>query len=164
LPKPRSSTGDQTFDVHETVDGDHGCIEIRRHRVSTDVGWLATNRRFPGEPRFPALAALAMVESRTERDGRVSTARHYYLTSAPLAAATFARAVRAHWAVENNLHWIMDVVFHDDLMRLRTGHGPANMAVIRHAAINIIKAIPGKQSLKVKRNSPGMTTRSLWPS
>jgi hypothetical protein len=55
--------------------------------------------------------------------------------------------------VENRLHWVMDVVFHDDLMRLRTENGPANMATIRHAALNIIKAIPDKASLKVKRKT-----------
>jgi len=141
----------EAFHLYETVDGDHGRIEVRRHLVSTDVAWLSTSRRFPGEPRFPALAAIAMVESRTEREGRVATAKRYYLTSAPLSAPAFARAVRAHWGVENNLHWVIDVVFHDDLMRLRTEHGPANMATIRHAAINIIKAIPGKVSLKVRR-------------
>ncbi|MFV0474669.1 MAG: ISAs1 family transposase, partial [Pikeienuella sp.] len=55
-----------------------------------------------------------------------------------------------HWGVENRLHWVMDVVFHDDLMRLRTEHGPANMAAIRHASLNLIKAIPDKASLKVR--------------
>ena len=58
--------------------------------------------------------------------------------------------MRAHWGVENNLHWVMDVVFHDDLMRLRTQHGPANMAAIRHAALNLFKTIPDKASLAVR--------------
>ena len=96
---------------------------------------------------------IAMVESEVERDGKTTTARRYYLSSARLSAAQFARAVRAHWGIENHLHWIMDVVSRDDLMRLRTEHGPANMATIRHAALNLIRAIPDKASLKVRRKT-----------
>lgn len=97
------------------------------------MGWLTAGRRFSGEPRFPGLAAIVMVEAEVERAGSVSVARRYYLSSAPLTSAQFARAVRSHWGIENRLHWVMDVVFHDDLMRLRTDHGPANMATMRHA-------------------------------
>jgi len=143
------------LDVHETVDGDHGRIESRRHLVSHDVGWLTTGRRFPGEPRFPALAAIVMVESDVERDGKLTRAKRYYLSAAPLDARFAARAVRAHWGIENRLHWVMDVVFHDDLMRLRTEHGPANMATVRHIALNLLRSAPGKQSLAVKRKSAG---------
>ena len=92
-----------------------------------------------------------MVEAEVERDGETSTARRYYLSSAQLDAATFARAVRAHWGIENRLHWVLDVVFHDDLARLRTGHGPQNMATVRHMALNLIRQAHGKHSLKVRR-------------
>lgn len=135
------------------IDGDQGRIEVCRHRVSHDATWLSTDRRFPGEPRFPALAMVGMVEAEVERRGKTSIARRYYLSSAPLSAAQFARAVRAHWGIENRLHWVMDVVFHDDLMRLRTKHGPANMATIRHTALNLIRAIADKASLKVRRKT-----------
>jgi predicted transposase YbfD/YdcC len=94
-----------------------------------------------------------MVVSEVEKEGQKTTSRRYYISSASLSAAQLARTVRAHWGVENRLHWVMDVVFHDDLMRLRTENGPANMATIRHAALNIIKAIPDKASLKVKRKT-----------
>lgn len=143
------------FDAHEAVDGDHGRIELRRHRVSHDVSWLISDRRFPGEPRFPGLAMIGMVEATVERAGKTSTARRYYLSSAKLSARQFAHAVRAHWGVENRLHWVMDVVFHDDLMRLRTENGPANMAAIRHASLNIIKHINDKASIKVRRKTLG---------
>jgi predicted transposase YbfD/YdcC len=150
------------FDTEVTVDGDHGRIETRRHRVSHDVAWLTTNRRFPGEPRFPALASLVMVEAEVEREGRITLARRYYLSSARRDARFFARAVRAHWGIENRLHWVLDVVFHDDLMRLRTEHGPANMATIRHAGMNIIKAIPDKASIKVRRKTLGWDDDYLY--
>ena len=139
------------FDRLEATDGDHGRIEIRRHLVTRDVAWLAGDRRHPGEPRFPGLAAIVMVEAEVERDGRTSTARRYYLSSARLDVAAFARAVRAHWGIENRLHWVLDVVFHDDRARLRTGHGPENMATVKHMAVNLVRDAHGKHSLKVRR-------------
>jgi hypothetical protein len=67
----------------------------------------------------------------------------------------FAAAARARWGVENRLHWVLDVVFHDDLMRLRTANGPANMAVVKHMILNLIKEIPDKASLKTRRKTLG---------
>jgi predicted transposase YbfD/YdcC len=150
------------FDCHDTTDGDHGRIEIRRHRICHDVQWLFSDRRYPDEPRFPALAAIAMVEAEVTRKGRTTLARRFFLSSAPLDARTFARAVRAHWGIENSLHWVMDVVFHDDLMRLRTENGPANMATIRHASLNIVKAIDDKASIKVRRKTLGWDDEYLF--
>jgi predicted transposase YbfD/YdcC len=127
------------FDTHVTVDGDHGRIEQRRHSVCREVAWLRSDRRYPDEPSFPHLAAVAMVESRVEQAGKTRLERRYYLSSALLDAKTFAAAVRAHWGVENRLHWVLDVVFHDDLVRLRTGHGPQNMAIVKHMTMNMRK-------------------------
>jgi predicted transposase YbfD/YdcC len=143
------------LDRHVTTDGDHGRIEIRRHAVSRDTAWLSTDRRFPGEPRFPGLAAIAMVEAEVERGGRTTSSRRFYLSSAPLDARAFARAVRAHWGVENRLHWVLDVVFRDDLARLRTGHGPENMAVVKHMAMNLIRRAAPATSLKNRRKLAG---------
>jgi predicted transposase YbfD/YdcC len=143
----------KSCDIHHTTDGEHGRIEIRRHAVCHDVGFLLSNRRFPGEWRFPDLAMIGMVERQTERNGEISRERSFYLASTKLSASQFAHAVRAHWHVENRLHWVMDVVFHDDLMRLRTGSGPANMVTVRHISLNLIRAIPDKASLKVRRKT-----------
>jgi len=145
----------QTLDTHETIDNDHGRLESRRHAVCHDVEWLISDRRFPGEWRFPGLTMIAMVEAEVERGGKTCLERRYYLSSAKLSAKQFAHAVRAHWHVENRLHWVMDVVFHDDLMRLRTQHGPANMATVRHMSLNLIRNIHDKASLKVRRKTLG---------
>ncbi len=142
---------DMVSPVHETVDGDHGRIETRRHRVCRQVDWLFSDRRYADEPRFPHLAMIGMIESRVERNGALTTERRYYLSSAPLEAKTFAAAVRAHWGVENRLHWVLDVVFHDDLARLRTANGPHNMAVIKHMNMNLIRSQTDKHNLKVRR-------------
>jgi predicted transposase YbfD/YdcC len=145
------------FDRHDSTDGDHGRIEIRRHFVSHDVDWLSTDRRFPGEPRFPGLKAIAMVEAEVEdkRTGEITIARRYFLSSLPLDARLFAKAARAHWGIESRLHWVLDVVFHDDLMRLRTEHGPKNMATIKHMALNLVKAAPGPTSIRLRRKTAG---------
>ena len=139
--------------AHQTTDGDHGRIEIRRHAVCHDVQWLVSDRRFPGEWRFKDLAMIAMVEAQAERGGKITRERRYYLSSAKLSAEQFAAAVRAHWHVENRLHWVMDVVFHDDLMRLRTRNGPANMAAVKHMSLNLMRQIDDKASLKVRRKT-----------
>lgn len=139
------------FHTHVTVDGDHGRIEERRHSVCHEVAWLLSDRRYPDEPCFPHLAAIAMVESRVEQAGKTRVERRYYLSSALLDAKTFAAAVRAHWGIENRLHWVLDVVFHDDLARLRTGHGPQNMAIVKHMAMNMLRNPKDKHSLKVRK-------------
>ncbi len=141
------------LDTYETSDGSHGRIEVRRHAVCHDVDWLFSDRRYPGEPRFPGLKAIAMVEAEVERGGKTSLERRYFLSSLALDAKLFARAVRAHWGIENRLHWVLDVVFHDDLMRLRTDHGPKNMATIKHMAMNLLRSAADKDSLKTRRKA-----------
>jgi predicted transposase YbfD/YdcC len=64
---------------------------------------------------------------------------------------SFARIVRGHWGIENRLHWVLDVVFRDDLARLRSGHGPANMAVIKHTALNLLTQAKPTTNLKNRR-------------
>ncbi len=146
---------------HNTTDGGHGRIELRRHAVSHDVAFLQTDRRFPGEPRFPGLKAIAMVEAEVERGGKTTFERRFYLSSIPLDAELFAHAVRSHWHIENRLHWVLDVVFHEDLNRLRSGYGPQNMATVRHIALNLLRGAKDKHSLKVRRKSAGWDTDYL---
>lgn len=149
------TTDAKKLDSHLTTDGDHGRIERRRHLVSHDVDWLASDRRFPGEPRFPGVKAIAMVEATVERGGKTSVARRFFLSSLALDASLCAKAVRAHWGIENRLHWVLDVVFHDDLMRLRTQNGPKNMATVKHMAMNLVKEAKGPDSLRIRRKAAG---------
>ena len=85
------------------------------------------------------------------RNGKIEEERRYYISSAKLDATTFARTVRGHWGIENRLHWVLDVVFHDDLARLRTGFGPENMAIVKHMAMNLIRHPKDRHSLKNRR-------------
>ena len=88
-------------DTAQMVDGDHGRIETRRVAVVHDVGWLAERRGFPG------LAAVGKVEATREIDGKATAASRYYIHSKPLSAVRFLEVVRAHWHVENRLHWVL---------------------------------------------------------
>ena len=119
--------------------------------MSHEVGWMASNRRFPGEYRFPQLAALIRVEAIRESKGHISTEQRYYIASAPLTAAQAAHAIRGHWRIENALHWVLDVTFREDLSRLRKGYGAENMALVRHFALNLLRTAIDKRSLKTRR-------------
>ena len=152
----------QSLERFETTDNDHGRVEIRRAYISKEVNWLTGSKREPNAPHFPHLARVGMVESEVEVKGKTTIARRYFLTSAHFSAKEFLRATRAHWGVENCLHWVMDVVFHDDLMRLRTDNGPANMAIMRHTALNMFKGSKAKMSLKTKRKTASWNHETLF--
>lgn len=134
------------------LDKGHGRVEEREVRVSTQVDWLAGERRFPGEHRFPDLRLIARVQSRTWKKQNETSAIRYYVSSRMMSPAALAEAGRSHWAIENSLHWVLDVTFGEDKARSRTGHGPANMATVRHFAFNILRAVDDKRSLKLRRN------------
>ena len=113
----------------EAAEKDHGRLEIRRHAVCSDIDWLFSDRRHPGELKFPGLAMIGMVQSETTRHGKVACERRFYLCSKAMPVEEFAAVVRAHWGVENRLHWRLDVIFDEDQCRMRSGNGPQNMAL-----------------------------------
>ncbi len=145
----------ETLDIDRDLDKGHGRIEDRRVFVSHDVGWLITDRRFPGEPRFPAIAAMIKIESRTELSDRCRSESRFFISSRAMTARQVAEAVRGHWLIENSLHWVLDVTFREDLSRLRKGHGAKNMAVVRHFAINLVRSAKDRHSLKTRRKKAG---------
>jgi predicted transposase YbfD/YdcC len=140
----------------EIVGKDHGRLEVRNHTVSQVVDWYAAERSYPGAPRFAKLTTIAMVESRIERGDKIATERRSYISSRALSAAAFAEAARGHWAIENKLHWVLDVTFREDLSRLRAGHGAKNMAVVRHFALNLVRQVADNRSIKRRRK------RAAW--
>jgi predicted transposase YbfD/YdcC len=143
------------FDNHETVDGGNGRIAVRRHTVCADVSWMSGDRRYPGEPRFPDLAMLGRVQTEVERDGKIERETRLYLCSTVLSAEVFARVVRGHWGIENRLHWMLDMVFREDLTRLRSGNAPENMAIVRHVALNLLSRAKPITSFKNRRKKAG---------
>lgn len=146
---------------HVELDKGHGRVEERRVVVIRDVDWLDGDRRFPGELRLPDVASIVRVETIAHLADRSRTDTRYFISSAALTAQQAAEAVRGHWGIENRLHWVLDVVFRDDQSRLRTGHGARNMAVVRHFALNLVRAATDKKSLKTRRKLAGWDEKYL---
>ncbi len=141
--------------VCETTDADHGRIETRRHRVTHDVGWLFSDRAEPGAAPMPGLATLACVEAERSVDGRTGRSTRYYLSSARLSPERFAETVRAHWAIENSLHWVLDVTFDEDRARNRNDNGPENLAILRKLTLNLLRTARPNLSIRRKRKRSG---------
>jgi predicted transposase YbfD/YdcC len=141
-------------DYHEETTGDHGRIETRRVWVCDEVRWLPTAQDWPG------LRQVAVVESRREITGQVSTERRYYIAShRRLDAQRTAAAIRGHWGIENQVHWVLDMAFNEDQSRIRQGDGGENFARLRRMALNKLRAFQdpsGKNpSLRMKRKKCG---------
>lgn len=136
---------DTTISRDETVDGDHGRIETRTTTVIHDIGWLQERHDWPG------LKAVVMVESTREIGEKIERETRFYITSLALPARQLGPIVRSHWAIENSLHWVMDMVFRDDECRVRTDHAPANFTTLKHMAHNLIRMAAGKDSLRLRR-------------
>jgi predicted transposase YbfD/YdcC len=140
---------DTTISTHQTVDADHGRIETRNYTVIHDVDWLQARHEWPG------LNAVVVVESQREINGKTTNETRFYITSLVMLANTVGPMIRAHWAIENSLHWVMDMVFRDDESRVRTDNAPANFATCRHIAYNLTRKAPGKDSIRLRRKTAG---------
>ena len=138
---------DVSISRHETADADHGRIETRTTTVIHDVAWLQERHDWPG------LKSVVMVESKRESDGKITQETRFYITSLVMLAIAIAPMIRDHWAIENSLHWVLDMVFRDDECRIRTANAPANFTTLKHMAQNLTRRMPGKDSLRLKRKT-----------
>lgn len=102
---------------------------------------------------------------RVQRERRLSDKTEintaYYISSLPAEADSLLDATRFHWAVENSLHWVLDVIFREDDARVRVGHAAHNMAILRQLALNIIKKDRSKGSIRTKRFKAGLNVTFL---
>ena len=130
---------------HQTVDGDHGRIETRSYTAFHDIAWLQERHD------WPSLKGVIMVESTREIGSKIEHETRFYITSLVWLASQLGPVIRSHWAIENSLHWVMDMIFRDDESRIRTEHAPANFTTIKHMAHNLIRKAPGKPSFRAKR-------------
>lgn len=129
----------------ESVEKGHGRIETRRYWQSEDISWFEDKNHWAG------LRSFCMVEAIREYKERQETSRRYYISSLPCNEKKVAHSIRAHWHIENALHWSLDVVFHEDQSRARARHAAKNLGTLRAICLNLIKRIPGKFSMKAKR-------------
>ena len=140
-----------------TFDGGHGRIETRSVRATNKIDWLKENHSWDG------LKSIIAVTATRETKTKVTEETRYFISS--LSADNpkqLEHAIRAHWAVENNLHWVLDMAFDEDSNRTRQGYSASNLAIIRHIALNLIKKEKSsKVGIKTKRLKAGWSNEYL---
>lgn len=142
---------------HETIDGDHGRIETRTITSTDNIDWLQKNHN------WPHLKSIISVKSTREIKENISEETRYFISSLDANdIKKIAHTVRAHWGIENKLHWVLDMAFDEDHSRAREGNSAANLAVIRHLALNLLKAEKStKVGIKTKRARAGWDERYM---
>lgn len=133
--------------------------EAGHHRIEHRQVWAVPLSQVPDLPthqKWSGLATLVMVKRERQLWNKTTHEVCFYITSLAADATLLAQAIRAHWGIENSLHWVLDVTFQEDSSRIRTGHGPENMGLLRRLALNLLNREPSKQSLKQKRYRAAM--------
>lgn len=137
----------------EDITKDHGRIESRKCTVVTDLGLIDESKS------WKCLHAIIKIESTREQvlSGKITKENRYYISSRKADARKFNELIRGHWAVENSLHWVLDVTFSEDQSRIRKGNADVNFSTVRRIALNILKLNQTKGSLKGKRTSAALS-------
>jgi predicted transposase YbfD/YdcC len=141
------------FDEVRTVDKQHGRLEIRHCQSVSDSEWLDYLR---SRHNWKKLCSVVKIWTERQIGRKKIRESRYYICSRVAAAADLLDGTRAHWGVENNVHWVLDVVFDEDSSRVRTGYAQENLATMRRIAINMLNQEQTcKDSLKGKRQLAG---------
>jgi len=150
---------DASYDYAKTVEKNHGRIETRQCWVTSDPEYI---RYVDPEGSWESLKSIVIIEAtRKERDKTTSQSR-YFISSLHTGAAQMMKHIRQHWEIENKLHWSLDVTFREDQSRVRVGHAPENLALIRKMAFNLLRQNKSKKcGAKTKRMLCAMDTNFL---
>ena len=147
---------DIEHEYFETIDGDHGRVEIRRHWTVSQICWLEDKEKWKG------LNMIGMVQSERHVGDDISIENRFYISSLSADAECFANAVRQHWGIENSCHWTLDIAFREDECRKRKGNSAANFSKIRRIALNVLKNVKTvKAGVKAKRKVAGWDNEYL---
>jgi len=138
--------------IARTLEKGHGRIEQRRWWVTEEINWLE------GKEDWKNLKSVVMVEAVREVIGKEKTVeRRYFISSLEANAKELLRCVRGHWAIENELHWCLDIGFREDNCQVREAVSAENLATLRHIGINLLK-----QEKSSKRGIEGKRKKAGW--
>jgi len=149
---------DMQHSYAETVNKGHGRIEIRRCWAISDALAFEYIRNYDG---WIDLQTIVRVQRERRLADKIERETAYYISSLEADAEQLLTATRYHWAVENSLHWVLDVTFREDEARIRRGHAAHNMAILRQLALNILKKPDFKESIRRRRKKAALDTTYL---
>jgi predicted transposase YbfD/YdcC len=135
----------------QSIDKGHGRIEIRRCWTMTELDYLVQL------PLWSGLQTIVMVQSERHCNGQITIEERFFISTLASQATLLLNAVRTHWSIENSLHWVLDVSFHEDACRIRRDFAPQNMALLRHLALNLLS-----QDSSSKRGIAARRKKAAW--
>ena len=128
--------------------------ESAHHRIEHRQTWVVPIEQVPNlwnREKWTGLTSIVMVRRKRILQNKEEEQIHFYISSMTANATVFAQSIRSHWSIENSLHWVLDVTFKEDNSRIRKGHGPENMGLLRRLCVSVIKQDSTKGSIKIKR-------------
>jgi len=143
---------------HESYDVGHGRVETRTVRASSDIEWLKEQH-----PKWTGLKSIIAVTTKRECNDKITEETRYFISSQDATNPKYlGHVARAHWGIENNLHWVLDYAFNEDSQRSIMGNSAANMSIIRHISLNLLKSeSTAKVGIKNKRLKAGWDNEYL---
>ena len=120
---------------HTTFDVDHGRLETRFHGITGEVSWLVERH-----PAWKSIKSIGVIDATRENGDKISHERRLYVSSLSPDPVVLATAGRAHWGIENSLHYVLDVVYWEDGARIKSGNAPENWAYFRKIALTVARA------------------------